>query len=202
MGFYSAHIAISNEHLFVFVSVASAYEEALVHRGFTAYRLAVHISLLHRLHNPTCWGLIGLIAFSPKTEQLVEVYQCKIKNKSRPTLCSHICLPGEAKPEQGRVGKVVKPPFPLIHGDTHTASWVLPAWLTSFDHRCSAEPLQSKVAFKKAMKYHLELPSFSLTWTTLLFWFGAWPKELFHKAHQDGKSMKDRKKLSVRSETF
>jgi len=43
MGFYIAHIAISNKHLLVFVLVASVYEERSVHRGFTAYRLAVHI---------------------------------------------------------------------------------------------------------------------------------------------------------------
>lgn len=82
MGFYSIHIAISNEHLLVFVSVTSAYEEELVHREFTAYRLTVNVSLLCRVCNPTWVGLLGLTAFAFKKELFVEIYQCKITNKT------------------------------------------------------------------------------------------------------------------------
>lgn len=51
MGFYSAHIAISSKHLLVFVSVASAYEEELVHRRVTAYRSEINRSLQRKMYN-------------------------------------------------------------------------------------------------------------------------------------------------------
>lgn len=65
MGFYSAHIAISNKHILVFVSVAPAQEEELVHMRFPTYGLVVHISSQQSTQSYLCSSSKATSIFIP-----------------------------------------------------------------------------------------------------------------------------------------